>query len=265
MTTVNKYELYCIDEQQFVSSWGTTPPTKCPNDTSHQVNPDSVNIVGGVSENVVSIDSVNTPPGADATSGTYKYDCIVMTCNPNAITTYDLVEPIPMCINAVEFSILEQNCGDVVSTTVSPDTLIRNPITGMPITTTQQISANTKTFTVPSYILTYLTRGYYLKLMDDSDSNNIIINELEQIVSTNATNSTVTTKSATSHTFPIGSKILIERRIIDQFHLNRPESHMFGSTIIGSSYVPANTVTQIAYKNNTSETKKFVVYYEYYY
>lgn len=38
------YRIYCNTEQQYQYVWGDTPPTTCPVDAGHAVNPDSVNV-----------------------------------------------------------------------------------------------------------------------------------------------------------------------------------------------------------------------------
>ncbi len=38
----SRYKVFCITEGKFVSGWDTSPLTECPNDSGHEVNPDSV-------------------------------------------------------------------------------------------------------------------------------------------------------------------------------------------------------------------------------
>lgn len=38
-----KYRIYCITEDAYRYTWGTSPPSTCPVNGSHTVNPDSVN------------------------------------------------------------------------------------------------------------------------------------------------------------------------------------------------------------------------------
>lgn len=40
-----KYRIFCSTEGQFVTVWSNTPPTTCPTNGSHDVNPDSVDEV----------------------------------------------------------------------------------------------------------------------------------------------------------------------------------------------------------------------------
>src|SRR6185503_15795570 len=51
MTILYKYRIYCNTENEFKYVWGTTPPTTCPTDPLHSVNPDSVSVVGQADDN----------------------------------------------------------------------------------------------------------------------------------------------------------------------------------------------------------------------
>ncbi len=42
MATQQEYRIYCITESQWVSTWATSPPSQCPNNVAHTVNPNSV-------------------------------------------------------------------------------------------------------------------------------------------------------------------------------------------------------------------------------
>lgn len=261
MSSVIRYEIFCVTEQTFVQSWGITPPTKCPNDTSHEINLDSVNRVGSVSEDKVTINNEFVPPGAISTSGYYKCDCIIVTCAPSTTTVYDTAIPFPICINTVQFAISQENCGDTVTIIGAPNTLLCPNDT--------EVLSGSNTITVPSVIAPYLIKGFYFKLKDDvTNPSNPVVEDLLQIIScvpVDANHVTVTTVGSTVANFPVGSKILMERRTINNFYMNVPGTQIFGGAILGSSYVPADAVTRIIYVNNTNVEKKFVMYYEYYF
>ena len=48
MTTVYKYRIYCITENTWSYIWSETLPTTCPNDTNHEVNPESISDIDSV-------------------------------------------------------------------------------------------------------------------------------------------------------------------------------------------------------------------------
>lgn len=54
MTTVYRYQIYCETEGDWVTAWGTSPITTCPNNTAHIVTANSVSIVDSLSENTIS-------------------------------------------------------------------------------------------------------------------------------------------------------------------------------------------------------------------
>ena len=55
MTTVNHYKLWCSTENAYAYTWGTSPPTTCPHDTSHTVDTNTTVITESVSPNLVTI------------------------------------------------------------------------------------------------------------------------------------------------------------------------------------------------------------------
>lgn len=73
MTTYNKYRIYCITENEWKYTYGTSPPTTCPTDPSHAVNPNSVSIEGEIDVNYLLY---------AATAGN------VITVNSNITTVY---------------------------------------------------------------------------------------------------------------------------------------------------------------------------------
>lgn len=60
MTTVNKYRFYCESEAAYKTVWGESPPTKCPDESTHTIDEDSITIVNTVAENDVRVKSKTT-------------------------------------------------------------------------------------------------------------------------------------------------------------------------------------------------------------
>lgn len=54
MTTIVKYQIYCTTEDTFKYTWASSPPTTCPTNSLHIVNPDSVSQIGGNDTNYLS-------------------------------------------------------------------------------------------------------------------------------------------------------------------------------------------------------------------
>ena len=53
MTTIYNYKIFCQTENTWVTQLGETQPNICPNDPSHVIIEDSINIVKTIFENVV--------------------------------------------------------------------------------------------------------------------------------------------------------------------------------------------------------------------
>jgi hypothetical protein len=60
MTTINKYRFFCESENTYKTIWSDVDPTKCPDDTSHQINLDSITIINNITETDVRIKSKTT-------------------------------------------------------------------------------------------------------------------------------------------------------------------------------------------------------------
>jgi hypothetical protein len=60
MTTVNKYRFYCESENAYKTVWGESPPTKCPDESTHTIDEESITIVNNITENDVRVKSKTT-------------------------------------------------------------------------------------------------------------------------------------------------------------------------------------------------------------
>lgn len=60
MTEVNKYRFYCESEAAYKTVWGEHPPTKCPDESTHTIDTESITIVNTVAENDVRVKSKTT-------------------------------------------------------------------------------------------------------------------------------------------------------------------------------------------------------------
>ena len=48
MSTIYKFQIYCITEKKWKVTYGPTPPTTCPTNTAHDVNLDNVAKTGKI-------------------------------------------------------------------------------------------------------------------------------------------------------------------------------------------------------------------------
>lgn len=53
--SVSKWRIFCNTEQSWVESWGTVPPTVCANNNTHEINPNSVQELETISNQVLDI------------------------------------------------------------------------------------------------------------------------------------------------------------------------------------------------------------------
>jgi len=263
-TTVCQYNLFCIDENKTVSVWETDAPTKCPNDTTHQINPASVYVAGIIAENKVNINNEEIPFGSQSTGGFYKGDSIVMDCKANTVTEYDMIKKFPISVNSLQIDISADNIGDDITIVTKPDTVVGALALDCDNTST------TITAIVSNTALPYLIAGFALKLRDTANLNDLgyIINKTinGSDEKTNTSNITLTFTKPITNSFTAGTtQILIERVIIEKLYCHIQGQHIFGKAKLGSSYLPANTCIRLKYNNTSSQDKKIAIHYEYYF
>jgi hypothetical protein len=58
MANIFKYRVWCSTELRFVDVWNTEPPSNCPNNISHQIDPSKTEISDAVYENITKISPV---------------------------------------------------------------------------------------------------------------------------------------------------------------------------------------------------------------
>lgn len=253
-SSVYNYEIFCITDQKFVSGWGTSPPNKCYENDTHEINPNSISIVNTISENKVYLENKNVPPGSDPISGLYKCDTIRLTCPPNTKTTFVFQKPFPVCINILQFNLSDNNVGDYVDVVSLPNTIIG--------TLRDDVAVGSNTIPVKVETLPYFQRGYALKLSNGAGTTD----NLGFITNINATNLEVTVSVPTTNSFVKDTTlILTERVIIDKYFINVSGFQIFGRSKIETSYVPTGVSINVTYDNRSNVTKDFVASYDYYY
>jgi hypothetical protein len=104
--------------------------------------------------------------------------------------------------------------------------------------------------------------GYYITLYDGVNTNN-----LGRIIGIDLVNNILTVETATANAFAAATPtyVQISIRPIDTFEFGPPMSYVFGVKKIGGSYLPANTVVNVNYLNNSDTQKTLVIGYEYLY
>lgn len=119
--TWNKFRIYCNVSHQFeyIILETEIPPTTCPVDASHSINPDSISIIETLSDNLVTI---SQQVGTDRTNGAYTLHGRAFNAIANT-TTYDaFYYDIPISMLAGIYTSNTSQEGDVISVHLLPQT-----------------------------------------------------------------------------------------------------------------------------------------------
>src|SRR5438034_79066 len=116
MTTINNYQLYCVTEAALVNSWGEIPPTTCPNNTLHTIDPDSITIIQRVSTRDIT--------ALEPTDGWFQAISFTMDIpagTPGDITTLDKSWPGNLTLWTVSVFSDDANANDILNVIPAPD------------------------------------------------------------------------------------------------------------------------------------------------
>jgi hypothetical protein len=162
--------------------------------------------------------------------------------------------PFDITVLAIYFIGDTNTAGDVINVTVAADTVY-----GI---ITQNVAAGATVIPVNSTVITNIAKGYYVKLNDGTNSD-----DLGRVIAIDTVNSTITTEVATVHSFAnvTPTNVTVSIRPIDTFQLVAGLPYTLGIKKIGGTFLPANTPVTLSYLNNTGSQKTLVLGYEYLY
>jgi hypothetical protein len=237
--SVKKWQIYCIEESKWVEGWSVDKPIVCFNHNTHEINPNSQQILETTQLITVKIDQEEIPTG-----GHYCCEGFVFDCPPNVVTVYPVRWPIPITTSVVTIQALPENIGDIVNCIVNPKTLVGG--------TTSFVSAGSTRCSVNSTVIENAKVGYEC----------FINNELlGRIINIFPLTFEVEFETPTTVNYNMGNPFFIQLRIIRNHQVT--EFFQLGASNIGGKYVPQQFVTHVIYTNNSNVDKKFRFNIEY--
>jgi len=254
MATVYQYRFFCSTESAFVTSWGTEPPTHCPND---QTVISDVTIISSVAPNTMAVTGTITAQDASPPEGWYQSSTIQMDIPSGAtgsITTYDWANVFDTYIWSVSITPPPNSEGDVLTYIIVPDTVIGTLASDATIgSTAVNIGAN-----APGFY--YLTKGCEISLTDGVNTQ-----YPDKITSVNPSTGVVTFEAALTYNFATGTYIRFTNYTIrDHIMDYHGERMYFGLKGLKTKMVPAGYPMRLIYKNKTGVAKTFYFQMEYY-
>lgn len=250
MATVYQYKIYCETDKKPEFVWGTSPPTKCPIDTSHSVNLQSVTIVNEISESKMEIKEEDTPTGGHFACTTRKIDVQAGIFEQGFTFSY----PINASVLNVLFTSSEEHQGDGLEVHIAPDTIIGITIANVGIGSNILIVSPT--------VLQYAECGYFIKLF-----NGLQMEDMGMVVSINKENNMLIMEKPSTKSFPAAATtyVMMTVKMVYDYHIGHPGTVIIGGNKIGASFIPANTTILVCYLNNTMTAKEFTMQVEFLY
>jgi hypothetical protein len=251
-TEVNKYRLFCIDEDEWVHKWvqiGETLVMSCPNDTSHVIRENSSRIVDTLKTNEILIQEELIK-----TQGNFRSEGFEISTTSAPVTIEFIQFKYPVNLTGVYIDIAPYNMSDHFTAHVEP-----------PYKSTLQSETVIGTFVIPiDYVVlnNFADIGFVVYIQS---ADGLVEENLGEILSIDKTNSTVTVEHPTTISFAAGSKIQIAVVGVKNIYLSAGGVFEIGQSKIGGSYVPLGAKIRVTYTNSNQTVKKCTFKLEYLY
>lgn len=235
---IYEYRIYCTTEQTFVTFYGVDPPTTCPNDTNHTVNPDSVqkgHLVGP--DTVIAKDS--SPDAGYFQASTIVIDIPANAGGPQTIIT-DIKYPFDMYIWEMSIAQNPASVGDSLSVQLSPDTII-----GL---MTVDAKVGDIVINCSGTIFNYVVRGSEIGI---SDGKNTEYPGRVTAVDSKAGTITVETPLVNAYSSASPTYILFSVYPIRNLICDSAARITLGNKGLKAKVVPAGTTIRVIYVDNT--------------
>lgn len=296
MSTFYKYRIFCETENKYVFvilDKDDPPPTKCPNNTSDKININTVAIVDTIEEREVIIKEENGKTG-----GSFGTVSCTINATANTTTSITMTWPYPISALCQYFVSTEENKKDlltlsinenrkigVITDNISPATAwtTQNYNAGQIVTYTHPIFgsrvytciANTNNnqeptnnnywkhgfeLKVSSTVLLYTSTGYSISISGNGNTNDV-----GRVISVDKDNQKIYVEKNISNSFVSTADILQTVYLLKDFEIGNPSDYSVGLSKIGGSYIIADSLVKISYKNLTNNDKYFNGRMEYLY
>jgi len=235
-TEVFEYKIYCNTEQQLITYYGTTPPTTCPRDSSHVVNP---SVAPGISITNRPITVVDGSP----IYGYFQASTITITIPPPMTVPATIITDVtyPFDVYLWEMSICQDrsNIGDSLSVQLGPDTVIgvilQNALAGSTI-----IHCSPTVFQA-------VARGCEIGLWDGG-----VTKEYPgRIIAIDVGAGTITVEKPLVNTYGVGSPILFSVYPVRNLICDSDQRIGIGNKGLKPKLFAAGTLVRLIYIDNT--------------
>lgn len=248
--TLSKYKVYCLTEVQYVLTAGyqENPPTTCPNNASHTIDPNLTEVVNFYIQGGTYIDIDRSGTGGHALTKGHNIE--IPQVAPGTNQEF-MLESMPIYLRILNISInaAEENLLDKVSLFTAPNTTIG--------VLTSAANIGDTVFSVSGTAIANIKLGYYLTITDGVNKQNY-----GMVINKDGPNYQVTVTDESVYNFAVGSLVKISiPRLID-VGLRSQHPITFGDKNPGSAEMPANTQVKLVYTNTDGRAKTLNVIIE---
>lgn len=248
MSKLVKYRIWCNTDNKYEYTWdeeGITP-TKCPKNTVHDVDNNSITIVETMEDNSISIKTEEIETQGLTQVQSFEVDVL------DTVGTYTKHISFPIPINVIRGKWFNKSNydGDVLEFVIAEDSIIG--------AITSNVENGDTIINVSATVLANTKLGYYIKCEGQ---------DWGRVLSINTTNNQITIENAaTASITATGSEYILQTiKLVPHLYLEGTETMMVLEGGIGSQYIPEGVTMTIKYHNNTGVAKKYSAILEYFY
>lgn len=243
--TIFKFRIYCLTENNYNYTWDSIEPTKCPNNTEHTIDLNSITVLDEVKSNAVSIIQQKN------TGEFYRAESRKVIA-PVGLSNHDFVFPYDISVLTVGIDTKVENKDDIVNVFISPNTII-----GVLTQTTEE---NDTEITVSQTVIDNIKKGFKVIIFSGG-----IYYDLGECLDINKIDMKITLSQALPQIFTVGSYICMSINNIKNFILCNDVHYILGQKTIKSTFLPTGTIVRLQYNNVGNETHNLYFSFDYYY
>ena len=240
MTTVNKYLVFCIDENDFFPIWSETEPTLCPNDhADRSIDSARTLILETLDENIVKAE--------EHTDGYFESEHIridIPSGTPGDITEHDVSWIMNIILWKTYLTPTSDMIGDEISVLASPETTIG--------VLTAPANIGDTVINVNSTVIDNAYRGFLVTI--DDTVNKDVVGRLSNI---DSGNSQITFETPLSYAYAAGTPVKISVYVLKNIYISDTNIIDIGAKGFKGKGITAGTILRVYYTNNSGTAKTF--------
>jgi len=286
MTTIYKYRVYCTTDSTYEYTWDEDEPTTCPTNTAHSIDSTKTTIIETQEDGQVTIKEENTPTG-----GHFAASTITINAIKNTVSTKTICWPYNISVLSVTFTSSTINSDDIVEIIIGDKTVV-GVLTGNVAPASAWTSQNYTNGQVVTYTHPYLGARVYTCILDTVSNENpldatywrhgleinvssTVIDNIEigyfvnlfdgvnsddvgRIIYKDIANSKIYVETNPTNSFSAASPTYVRQsvKMLQDYHLCQASTHIIGSSKIGASHIPTDTLITVSYDNKSTDTDK---------